>query len=123
MRLCRRIDAMQPAAGGRAVTVGAFDGVHRGHAALIRRLGVLAERLDGPTVVVTFDPHPAALLRHGVDGRLSGGGRSPGFDVALLDLSLPDSTGFETVDRLCSLAPALPVVVLAAASSGMVGAS
>lgn len=47
------------------VSVGNFDGVHRGHAALIRRLVQLAARLGGPSVVVTFDPHPAALLRPG----------------------------------------------------------
>lgn len=45
--------------------MGNFDGVHRGHATLIRRLVQLAGRVDGPAVAVTFDPHPAALLRPG----------------------------------------------------------
>ncbi len=45
--------------------MGNFDGVHRGHAALVARLRKLADTLAGPAVVMTFDPHPAALLRPG----------------------------------------------------------
>jgi riboflavin kinase/FMN adenylyltransferase len=45
-----------------AVTVGNFDGVHRGHAALIAQLRKTAEQVHGPAVAVTFDPHPIALL-------------------------------------------------------------
>lgn len=41
-----------------AVTIGVFDGIHRGHAHLIERT-----RAQGlPTVLVTFDPHPARVL-------------------------------------------------------------
>jgi len=45
-----------------AVTVGNFDGVHRGHAALIAELRARAHSVNGPAVAVTFDPHPIALL-------------------------------------------------------------
>jgi riboflavin kinase/FMN adenylyltransferase len=45
-----------------AVTVGNFDGVHRGHAALIAELAARARAIKGPAVAVTFDPHPIALL-------------------------------------------------------------
>ena len=45
------------------VAVGVFDGVHRGHAALIRSEAQAAERLQAHAVVVTFDPHPEAVLR------------------------------------------------------------
>jgi riboflavin kinase / FMN adenylyltransferase len=45
-----------------AVTIGNFDGVHRGHVRLIERLKALADEIDGPAVVFTFDPHPARLL-------------------------------------------------------------
>jgi riboflavin kinase / FMN adenylyltransferase len=45
-----------------AVTIGNFDGVHRGHAVLIDRLVARARALGGPAVVFTFDPHPAQLL-------------------------------------------------------------
>jgi riboflavin kinase/FMN adenylyltransferase len=45
-----------------AVAVGNFDGVHRGHAALISELAACARSVQGPAVAVTFDPHPIALL-------------------------------------------------------------
>lgn len=45
------------------VTVGAFDGVHRGHQALIRRAGDSAARFGVPLVVYTFDPPPRAFFR------------------------------------------------------------
>ena len=48
---------------GGAVSVGNFDGVHRGHAAMLARLAVMSRRIAGPTVAITFDPHPAAFLR------------------------------------------------------------
>jgi riboflavin kinase/FMN adenylyltransferase len=44
-------------------TVGNFDGVHLGHAAIVRRLVEMAGRLGLPSVVLTFDPHPATILR------------------------------------------------------------
>jgi riboflavin kinase/FMN adenylyltransferase len=47
---------------GGAVTVGNFDGVHLGHASLVRRLCESAATVGGPAVVLTFDPHPLALL-------------------------------------------------------------
>jgi riboflavin kinase/FMN adenylyltransferase len=47
---------------GAFLAVGNFDGVHRGHAALAARLRAEAGRVGGPAVVVTFDPHPVALL-------------------------------------------------------------
>ncbi len=45
------------------VAVGMFDGVHRGHAAMIRSEASAARRLDAQAVVVTFDPHPETVLR------------------------------------------------------------
>ena len=46
-----------------AVSIGNFDGVHRGHAKLIERLTSRAQDFHGPAVVFTFEPHPATLLR------------------------------------------------------------
>jgi riboflavin kinase / FMN adenylyltransferase len=46
-----------------AVTIGNFDGVHRGHGRIMQRLQAAAHEVGGPAVVVTFDPHPARLLR------------------------------------------------------------
>ena len=47
---------------GGAVTVGNFDGVHRGHQALVSATRRWADRLNGPAVVVTFDPPPHRVL-------------------------------------------------------------
>nr|WP_314627343.1 bifunctional riboflavin kinase/FAD synthetase [uncultured Noviherbaspirillum sp.] len=41
-----------------ALTIGNFDGVHRGHQALLARLRDAADRLDLETAVMTFEPHP-----------------------------------------------------------------
>jgi riboflavin kinase / FMN adenylyltransferase len=43
-------------------TIGNFDGVHRGQRAILDRVVARAEELDAPAVVVTFDPHPLAVL-------------------------------------------------------------
>ncbi|MCL4142810.1 UNVERIFIED_CONTAM: hypothetical protein GTU68_002588 [Idotea baltica] len=51
------------AVGGHAVTIGAYDGVHLGHQAVIRATQNVAKRLGLKTAVVTFDPHPATVLR------------------------------------------------------------
>jgi len=48
---------------GAYVTIGNFDGVHRGHARLISELRRKAEAAGAPALVVTFNPHPATLLR------------------------------------------------------------
>jgi riboflavin kinase/FMN adenylyltransferase len=57
--------AMPPADGtdGTAVTIGAYDGVHLGHRALLRDLSARAKAAGLSTVVVTFDRHPAAVVR------------------------------------------------------------
>jgi riboflavin kinase/FMN adenylyltransferase len=51
-----------PVRGG-LVSIGNFDGVHRGHQAMIARLVALARAANRPAVAVTFDPHPLSLLR------------------------------------------------------------
>jgi riboflavin kinase/FMN adenylyltransferase len=43
---------------GAAVAIGAFDGVHRGHQAVIAQARAAADRLGVPLAVVSFDPHP-----------------------------------------------------------------
>ena len=45
-----------------AVTVGSYDGVHRGHRALIGRLIAEARANDGESIVLTFEPHPRITL-------------------------------------------------------------
>lgn len=46
-----------------AVAVGNFDGVHRGHQALVSAAVARARETGGAAVVLTFDPHPARVLR------------------------------------------------------------
>jgi riboflavin kinase/FMN adenylyltransferase len=45
------------------VSLGNFDGVHRGHQAMLAQLRRHADAANAPAVVVTFDPHPSVLLR------------------------------------------------------------
>lgn len=45
------------------LTIGNFDGVHRGHQELIRQTVAKAKSLGVPAVVFTFEPHPLAVLR------------------------------------------------------------
>ena len=47
------------------VTVGNFDGVHVGHRAIVARARQVADEHDAAVVAITFDPHPAAVLRPG----------------------------------------------------------
>ena len=51
----RRLPASQR---GAAAALGAFDGVHRGHQAVIASAREAADRLNAPLAVVSFDPHP-----------------------------------------------------------------
>lgn len=44
------------------LTIGVFDGVHRGHQQIIRKLTGDAHAQGAPAVVLTFDPHPAGVL-------------------------------------------------------------
>ena len=54
---------LAPPAGGSAVTIGAYDGVHLGHRALLAELRTRADADGLATVVVTFDRPPAAVVR------------------------------------------------------------
>lgn len=67
---------------GSVVTIGVFDGVHRGHRAVVGRAVERARVLGVPAVVVTFEPHPVAVLRpDGAPPRVS----TLGHRLALLD--------------------------------------
>jgi riboflavin kinase/FMN adenylyltransferase len=48
---------------GSTLCIGVFDGVHRGHQALIGRGRDIADQLRNDLIVVTFDPHPLAVVK------------------------------------------------------------
>jgi riboflavin kinase/FMN adenylyltransferase len=45
------------------LTIGSFDGVHIGHQQLVKELNIQAHQVNAKTVVLTFHPHPAVILR------------------------------------------------------------
>lgn len=57
--------------GRSVVTIGSYDGVHRGHQLIIRHAVEHARELGVPSVVVTFDPHPSEVVRPGSHPRCS----------------------------------------------------
>jgi riboflavin kinase/FMN adenylyltransferase len=48
---------------GGIVTIGNFDGLHRGQRATLDRVVARAQELSAPSVVITFEPHPLTILR------------------------------------------------------------
>ncbi|MFC0266518.1 bifunctional riboflavin kinase/FAD synthetase [Kushneria aurantia] len=58
MELIRGLHNLRPRHRGSVVTIGNFDGVHRGHQAILDQLGAHARRLGLPAVVVVFEPQP-----------------------------------------------------------------
>jgi riboflavin kinase/FMN adenylyltransferase len=63
MKVFRSLDDVSAAAGGRAVAVGTFDGVHLGHRQVIQAAHDWAREHQCSAAVVTFDPHPLQVLR------------------------------------------------------------
>ena len=53
---------LPPTVKGTVVTVGTFDGVHRGHLDVIQRLVARARMLGLPSLLVSFDPHPLEIV-------------------------------------------------------------
>ncbi len=63
MRLFRHFSPFPDDARGAVMALGNFDGVHRGHQAVISRSAAVARSERRPHGVVTFEPHPRALFR------------------------------------------------------------
>ena len=63
MKVLHSIAELSDVPGPLVLAIGVFDGVHLGHRAVIERALSDARAAGGSTVVVTFDPHPARVLR------------------------------------------------------------
>jgi riboflavin kinase/FMN adenylyltransferase len=63
MRILRHFETIPGDARGGVVVLGNFDGVHRGHQAVVGAAAADAVRLKAPLVVVTFEPHPRRFFR------------------------------------------------------------
>jgi riboflavin kinase/FMN adenylyltransferase len=63
MEVIRGTDGCTRPAEGSAVTIGVFDGVHLGHQLLLGEARRLAAELGARSTVVTFDKHPASVVR------------------------------------------------------------
>jgi riboflavin kinase/FMN adenylyltransferase len=62
MEIIVGIDNIQRSLKNPVLTIGNFDGVHRGHQALFRKVTEWARKLDGESAVMTFHPHPLDVL-------------------------------------------------------------
>ncbi|MEO8741029.1 MAG: bifunctional riboflavin kinase/FAD synthetase [Casimicrobiaceae bacterium] len=93
-----------------ALTIGNFDGVHRGHQAMLTRLVEAAEDLALTSAVLTFDPHPREFFARGdapprlssVRGKLENF-RAHGVDrvyIARFNAALAALTAQEFIDRI-----------------------
>ncbi len=63
MQIYPRIEDLPPTPIEPVATIGNFDGVHRGHQAILARLSEEAHRVGAPTMVITFYPHPRQVLQ------------------------------------------------------------
>jgi riboflavin kinase/FMN adenylyltransferase len=91
------------------LTVGVFDGVHRGHQQIINKL-IAGARANGvPAVVLTFDPHPAKIFGRGDIKLLTLPGERAkllgdfGVDMVIthpFDTSVANTTAFDFMKRL-----------------------
>jgi riboflavin kinase / FMN adenylyltransferase len=63
VRVARDVEAGAEVGRGSVVTIGAFDGVHLGHLEVLRLVNDLARARDLEAAVVTFDRHPAQIVR------------------------------------------------------------
>src|SRR5262245_978117 len=63
MQIFERYHDLPAAVRGSVLTIGNFDGVHRGHQALLGQVRALARELERPAAALLFEPHPRALFQ------------------------------------------------------------
>ena len=67
MKIFRHFPEVTPGLKGAVVAIGNFDGVHRGHRALIAEARLQAEARKAPLAVLSFEPHPQEFFKPGPD--------------------------------------------------------
>ncbi len=65
MVICKNLNTI-PHLDKSVLTIGSFDGMHRGHMEIIKDVKLKADRKNIPSVVITFDPHPKSILQSNV---------------------------------------------------------
>jgi riboflavin kinase/FMN adenylyltransferase len=65
MRIFRHYETLPEDVRGAAVAIGNFDGVHKGHQAVINEAGLIAHDEGRPWAALTFEPHPRKLFQPG----------------------------------------------------------
>ena len=63
MQIFRQLEDIPADFGPTVLSIGNFDGVHRGHQHVLRRMTERAHELNAKSLVLTFDPHPIRILR------------------------------------------------------------
>jgi riboflavin kinase / FMN adenylyltransferase len=61
MQVYKGIEELPPFSNS-VITIGTFDGVHQGHRKLIKTLVDEAGKVNGESVIITFDPHPRKII-------------------------------------------------------------
>ena len=64
MELIEDIDSLKTPLSNGVITIGNFDGVHKGHQALFRKVIEVAKEINGTSMAMTFEPHPLKILGH-----------------------------------------------------------
>ena len=65
MQLINDINKIQIPFENAVITIGNFDGVHKGHQALLREVKEKAKAIGGVSIAMTFEPHPLMVLKKG----------------------------------------------------------